>query len=635
MQAIIDAFEERSKKVNKIETLKAHRTPLEAFEQLRFYADNGYDSIPEEDKSFFLKSFGIFDRPQTPKQFMIRVRIPGGQLSAEQALVLGSVAKEFGQDYIDITTRMQVELRYLSIEDIPRVLEKLLDVGISTFQTGVDNFRNILTDPLDGVALDSVGSAFATLEKMQDLFLNKWEWISALPRKFNTAISNSFANRCNVLTQDCCFVLAKKEGRYGHNLYLGGKVGEIARCADIFLADEAEVISCYIALIEMFKAYGFRDNRNKNRLHFLIEKVGMVEIKKGIENFAKREFESSGDLMMTMESFEAKDGRVALNDGSMALHLVVPSGVFTGTAMMEASHCAQTHGDGRIRLSIEQNLYILGVKPSAVETTLRHKLFSLYKNVNTPYFNHMIACAGTEHCPFGVIPNKPDAIVMSEYLSKEVPLEDGLIRMYWSACIKGCGIHSLGDIGFEGCKAKIDGQTEYGVHILMGGKMMGHTNEGHSVLKAVPLRFAPHYVAEMARIYRDKKQKSESFERFYDRYLSHYSSALLGFVMRFNAYCQSKKIESKIDLDHVNPTGRIENYELFLVGVHLYQSVVGKKPFDSVCVTPPEGSRVQSVFITDRSVDEVIATMIDMLIEPDIRKRVMAVSELFTLLPHV
>lgn len=634
MQAIIDAFEERSKKVNKIETLKANRSPLEAFEQLRFYADHGYDSIAEEDKAFLLKSFGIFDRPATPKQFMIRVRIPGGQLNVEQAKAIGEVARDYGQDYIDITTRMQVELRYLSIEDIPTILEKLLDVGISTFQTGVDNFRNILTDPLDGVALDSVGSAFATLEKMQEIFLNKWEWISALPRKFNTSITNAFTNRCNALTQDCCFVLAKKDGRYGYNLYLGGKVGQVASCADTFLADETEVIQCYQALIEMFREYGFRDNRNKNRLYFLIEKVGMKEIKAGIESFAKCKFESAGDMLMNLESFEAKDGRVALNDGTMALHLVVPSGVFTGSAMIEASRCAATHGDGRIRLSIDQNLYLLGVKPSEIESTLKHKLFSLYKNVNTPYFNHMIACAGTEHCPFGVIPNKPDAIVMSDYLSKEVPLEDGLIRMYWSACIKGCGIHSLGDIGFEGCKAKVDGQTEYGVHILMGGKMIGHSDEGHSVLKAVPLRFAPQYVAEMARIYRDKKRKAESFERFHERYLSSYSSALLGFVMRFNAYCQSKGLSSKIDLDHVKATGRIENYELFLVGVHLYHNVIGKNPFTTIAVTPPESAKVQSVGITDNTIDEVVAHIIDMLIESDARKRIMAVSELLTLLPH-
>jgi ferredoxin-nitrite reductase len=634
MQAIIDAFEERNKKVNKIEKLKEQRTPLEAFEQLRYYADNGYSSIPEEDKSFFLKSFGIFDRPQTPEMFMLRVRIPGGQLTTEQATVLGSVSRDYGNDYIDITTRMQVELRYLKIEDIPTVLEKLLDVGISTLQTGVDNFRNILTDPLDGVALDAVGSSFSTLEKMQALFLNNWDWISALPRKFNTSITSAFTNRCNALTQDCCFVLAKKGGRYGYNLYLGGKVGQIARTADIFVESEEELLACYTGLIEMFRDYGFRDNRNKNRLHFLIEKVGMAEIKKGIEATAKREFESAGDRLINLESFEAKDGRVTLNDGKFALHVVVPSGVFTGSAMIEAAHCALTHGDSRIRLSIDQNLYILGVKPEEINKTLEHKIFSLYKNVNTPYFNHMIACAGTEHCPFGVIPNKPDAINMSEYLSNEVPLEDGLIRMYWSACIKGCGIHGLGDIGFEGCKAKVDGQTEYGVHILMGGKMIGDSVEGHSVLKAVPLRFAPAYVAEMARVYRDKKLPSESFERFHDRYLSHYSSATLGFLMRFNAFCQSNSIESKIDLDHVPHSGRVETYELFHIGVHLYHTVIGSNPYTIKGVTPPLNSTVQSILKTDSSVNEQLASIIDKLVHHDATQRAMAVSELLVDLPY-
>lgn len=635
MQAIMDAFEERNKKVNKIETLKANRTPLEAFELLRYYADNGYESIAEEDKAFFLKSFGIFDRPQTPKQFMIRVRIPGGQLSTTQAQAVGEVARDFGKDYIDITTRMQVELRYLNIEDIPTVLEKLLDVGISTFQTGVDNFRNVLTDPLDGVANDAVSSSFETLCKMQEIYLNKWEWISALPRKFNTSISSSFANRCNALTQDCCYVIAKKEGRFGYNLYLGGKVGQVARDADIFVSNEEEVLQSYQALIEMFRDYGFRDNRNKNRLHFLIEKVGMNEIKKGIEHYAKRSFESSGDLMMTMESFEAKDGRVALSDGSFALHLVVPSGVFTGTAMIEASKCSAEHGDGRLRLSIDQNLYVLGIKPDEIEISLKHKLFSLYKNVNTPYFNHMIACAGTEHCPFGVIPNKPDAIKMSAFLSKEVALDEGLVRMYWSACIKGCGIHSLGDIGFEGCKAKIDGKTEYGVHILMGGKMIGYSNEGHSVLKSVPLRFAPHYVAEIMRIYRDKKQKSESFERFHGRFLSLYSSASIGFVMRFNAYCHAKGIDSKINLELIKPSGRIENYEIFLMGSFLYHKLIGSYAYDTQGVLSPFGAKVQSVALTDPTIDPTIASIIDLLLDPDVSKRAMVVSEVMNILPHV
>lgn len=635
MQVLEKAYQDRNKKLNKIELLKQSRLPIDAFEKLRSYADEGYASIPNEDKSYFLKCFGIFDRPQTPERFMIRVRIPGGQLTVAQAKVLGEVAKAYGNDYIDITTRMQVELRYLSIENIPTVLERLLDVGISTFQTGVDNFRNILTDPLDGVAMDASLEAFPILEALQAKFLQQWDWVSALPRKFNTGISAAFANRCNVMAQDCGFILAKKEGIFGYNVYLGGKVGQVARDADIFLADQAEVETFYQALIELFRDYGFRDNRNKNRLHFMLEQVGMASFRAALEEKVGAPLKRAGDMMMQMESFEAKEGKVALKDGTFALHSVVPSGIFSGSGMMEASDTAQNFGDGRIRLTVDQNLYILGVKPEMIATALETPFFKRYKNVNTPYFNHMIACAGTEHCPFGVIPNKPDAIKMSSYLSKTVPLDEGMVRIYWSACVKGCGIHGLGDIGFEGCKAKVDGKAEYGVHILVGGKMIGNSKEGRSVLKSVPLRFAPRYVAELVKIYRDHKNKNESFERFYERYLSHYSSAIIGFVMRFNAYCSYiEQANMKIELSKIDFSTRIENYEIYSLGKWLYKKVIGNPPYVHEELLPRSSDSLQSVKKTDPSIDGVIAEMIDKMVHADSEARAAVFSELYEYLPQ-
>ena len=195
MKILEDAYIARSKKVNKIEKTKALKTPEEAFAQLAYYAEHGYDVIPQEDLGYFLKCFGIYDRPATPKQFMIRVRIPGGQLSPQQAVAVGEVARDYGKDYIDITTRMQIELRYLHIEDIPTILEKLQSVGISTYQTGVDNFRNIMNDPLDNLAFDNILPSQPLLEKLQEKFLHNWEWVSVLPRKFNTAITGSISNR--------------------------------------------------------------------------------------------------------------------------------------------------------------------------------------------------------------------------------------------------------------------------------------------------------------------------------------------------------------------------------------------------------------------------------------------------------
>lgn len=624
-----EVYKARSTKKNKIEKTKELRTPKAAWEQLEVYAQKGYNSIPEEDKSYFLKCFGIFDRPATPKQFMIRVRIPGGQLTSKQAEVVGRLARDYGNDYIDITTRMQIEYRYMKISDIPTVLKELQNVGISSYQTGVDNFRNILNDPLDGIGMDNILQSQDLLLKLQSKFLHNWEWISALPRKFNTGISGSMSNRSNVFGQDCCFVLAQKDGRYGYNLYLGGKVGRIAKNANIFLKDEDEVSKAFEALIELFRDNGFRDNRNKNRLFFLIEAAGIENISGAIREKAAIDFETAGETLTVMENFDPKHGKVQMKSGAYAVHAVVPSGIFKGTDMILAAETARRFGDGNIRLDVEQSLYVTGVKEQDMSAVLHTPFFQRYKSVDTPYFNNMIACAGTEHCPFGVIPNKPDAIEMSEYLSKKVPLEDGMIRMYWSACVKGCGIHGVGDIGFEGCKAKVDGKPAYGVHITIGGKLTGEGEEGHSVMKTVPLIYAKYYVESLVLEYKRIKKHGESFERFYDRVLSQYSRAYIGFMMIMNAYLRRKNINISVQMSENVSTGKHESFELFELGRSLYCKLLESEPYaEYEAYAPASKHKLAPLKKTDPNIDETLANIIYKMIHPNKEERAVVFSEL-------
>ncbi|PHR56739.1 MAG: ferredoxin--nitrite reductase [Arcobacter sp.] len=623
------ACETRSTKVNKIETTKALKTPKEAWEKLESYAQNGYSSIPKEDLSYFLKCFGVFDRPATPKQFMIRVRIPGGQLNAEQAEVIGRLSRDFGNDYIDITTRMQLEYRFMKIADIPTVLKELQSVGISTYQTGVDNFRNILNDPLDGIGMDNILPSQDLLLRLQSKFLHNWEWISVLPRKFNTGISGSMSNRSNVFGQDCCFVLAQKDGHYGYNLYLGGKVGRIAKNANIFLKNEDEVSKAFAAIIELFRDNGFRDNRNKNRLFFLIEAVGMQNISEAIREKSGIDFTSAGDTLTIMENFDPKHGKVEMRSGAYAVHAVVPSGIFKGSDLILAAQSARRFGDGNIRFDVEQSLYITGVKEQDMSALLHTPFFQNYKNVDTPYFNNMIACAGTEHCPFGVIPNKPDAIEMSEYLSEAVPLDEGMIRMYWSACVKGCGLHGVGDIGFEGCKAKVDGKPAYGVHITLGGKLTGEGEEGYSVLKTIPLIYAKFYVESLVLEYKRMKNPGESFERFHDRVLSQYSRAFIGFSMILNAYFRRMNINLNVHFGEGVATGKHEEFEMFELGRTLYHKLFEEEAYSEyVAYAPGHKEKLVKLQKKDPSLDETLAELIYKMIHPDKDERAVVFSEL-------
>ncbi len=630
MKKLQEAYEARAKKINKIEKLKQTKDAFEAWEKLEYYAENGYDSIPEEDKSYFLKCFGIYDRPKTPRQFMLKLRIPAGHLTAKQARVIGECAEEFGQDYLDLTTRSQCELRYLDIENIPTILKRLEDADINAYQTGVDNVRGIMGDPFDDLALDNILPSHTLLLKMQEEILFKREWVSQLPRKFNTAITGCTANRCNIFVHDLCFVLANKDGVYGYNVYLGGKVGKIAKNADIFVQGEEQVLACFKAVISLYKKYGFRDNRNKNRLYFLLESVGIEEFAKAIREEAGMDFATAGVTMTNLDYFEPDHGKVQLKDGTFAVHSVVPSGIFTGSALQEAAALSLEYGSGQIRLDMEQSLYILGIKD--VDSLQKESYFEKYPSVRSAYFNHLIACAGTEHCPFGVIENKNDAIEMAEYLSKEVPLPlDARVRLYWSACPKGCGIHGLGDIGFEGCKAKYNGKSTSGVHISVGGKLISEGVEGHTVVKSAPLVLAHRYVAALVFEYARMRKKHESFERFFDRVLANYSFAAIGFMMRLLAYAHYKEIDLKgFGFIENIPTLRNEEFEVFEFGRKLYYLLTKKEPYSAVerFTNVLKSEKPEDIRKLVPEIDENIAALIERCIHPDETKRAVVFSEL-------
>jgi len=628
MKTLKDVYEARNKKLNKIEKIKELKNPQEAFDKLEFYAENGYISIPDEDKKYFLKCFGIYDRPATPEKFMLKLRVPGGFLNSIQARAIGECARDYGQNYIDLTTRCQIELRYLDIKDIPTILKKLKEVGVDSYQTGVDNFRNILTDPLDSMGFDNVLPSYQLLLKMQKMFLYSPEWISTLPRKFNTAITGSFSNRCNIFGHDCCFVLAQKDGVYGYNMYLGGRVGRIAKNVDIFLANEDEVLKAYKSIAEIFKNFGFRDNRNKNRLSFLIEAVGVDKISKVIRENAGVNFLGAGETMTQIDFNDPDQGKSQLRDGSFAVHAVVPSGIFTGTAMMEVASLSEKYGNKELRLDMEQSLYILGVNDTI--SLLNEDFFKQYKSISSPYFNHLVACAGIKHCPFGVIENKNDAINMAKYLEKKVPLENGRIRMYWSACVKGCGIHGLGDIGFEGCKTKVNGESEGGVNISLGGKLISEGEEGYTVIKSAPLRYANYYVETLMLEYKKSKKKSENFESFSDRVLKQYTSAYVGFIMKLGAYLRDKNININIGFNEKTKTGKTEEFEVFELGRKLFYALAKEEVYSSYerYSNSIKKEKPQNIRKLVPSVDENLALMLDEILKHDESKRAVVFSEI-------
>ncbi|WP_457564950.1 ferredoxin--nitrite reductase [Caminibacter sp.] len=570
------AKEAHSKKINKIEKIKALSSSQEALERLKS------GKLEDIDRDYFLKCFGCFYKKNT-NDYMIRVRVKGS-LTPLQAKKVGEIAKNFGKDYIDLTTRMQIELRFIKEENLFEVLSLLDEAGITTYQTGVDNFRGILYDPFAGISKESILNDLVLRDRLEEEIIGKD--VCALPRKFNIGICGNIKNTSNVFTQDLGFVLAKRDGKIGYRVFMGGRVGMIGQDSNVFV-NEDEAVKLFRGVRELFKTYGFRDNRNKNRFAFLLKEVGLNNFIKALEDFLEIDLKKGGEIL-TSEKINTSLKENLVN-GKEAYKFIVPAGIFSGSDMIEAGKLADEF-DGEIKLSYDQNFYIT----NANETITKSDLYKKYPP--NPFKNHMVACAGIKTCAFGVIENKEDAIKLAEELERAVSL-DGIVKFHWSACVKGCGIHGVGDFGFEGAKVRTKEGMKQGVHIFIGGNSK---KEGKKVL-SVPLREVFIHILPIIKLYNERKDRNLTYEEWFEK--QEINEWAVGFIMKWNAkvfeFLPSLPLKSK----------KIEMFEIKEIGNKLFYQLTKINAFDDLFM-PLKVHRLKDFGFKGKKEYEIIDKMV-------------------------
>ena len=173
--------------MNKIEALKSERDGLDVTEDLVRFAREGWRTIADDDKER-LKWVGVFQRKPTPGHFMMRIRMANGILTAAQARLLGQITKATGRNVADVTTRQQIQLRWVTIEQVPDVIAQLEAAGLSSLQTGMDNIRGIVGCPATGLTARELFDTAPIAAAFQQIFLGNKAFTN-LPRKFNVTIT--------------------------------------------------------------------------------------------------------------------------------------------------------------------------------------------------------------------------------------------------------------------------------------------------------------------------------------------------------------------------------------------------------------------------------------------------------------
>jgi ferredoxin-nitrite reductase len=477
--------------MNKIERIKLERDGLDVREMIAHYAETGWDAISEDDIQR-LKWYGLFLRNPTPGFFMIRVRIPGGRTASYQMRALAEIASTFGNGLLDLTTRQQLQLRHIRINDVPAIFTKMEDVGLTSLQTGMDNVRNIMTCPVAGLSPDEILDATTVVTSLtQDILENRA--YSNLPRKFNIAITGCPDNCLHLETQDLALVPAYQERDqdkvWGFNVLAGGKLGSggyrIAGPLDIFVTAE-EVLDLCRTVIQLYRDFGPRESRNAARLAFLLDDWGEPRFRREIESRLGRSLKPAGlDARRTAKTdhvgiYRQKQG------GFNYVGLKLTVGRMTADDLRNIAALAERYGTGDMRLTPSQALIIPNVADRKVGALAEEPLIAQFAYNPSPLYKGLVSCVGNDYCNLAVIETKRRAIDTARALEAAVGDRIRPISMHWSGCPAGCGNHLVADVGLLGKKAKVNGQVVDAVDVYVGGCSGPHPKLAVKIMEDVP-----------------------------------------------------------------------------------------------------------------------------------------------------
>jgi ferredoxin-nitrite reductase len=217
----------RTQKLNQVERWKEARHPLEVKQAiLERYAFEGPASIAKVDGEMErLKWVGLYPQRQGGDAFMLRIKIPGGRLTAPQVRLIGEIADEhargpepnpvWGDGYLDLTTRQDIQLHWIKIGAIPEIWRRLEAVGVTTVQACGDSARNVLCCPVSGIDGEEVVAAYPVAVAISDFFTDNREYAN-LPRKFKMSVTGCREDCAQAEINDLAMVPARlADGKAG------------------------------------------------------------------------------------------------------------------------------------------------------------------------------------------------------------------------------------------------------------------------------------------------------------------------------------------------------------------------------------------------------------------------------------
>ncbi|NGM68493.1 ferredoxin--nitrite reductase [Natronolimnobius sp. AArcel1] len=514
---------------------------------LEFAENGGYEAIPEDERDTWFTRFkfwGLFhQRSGQESYFMMRLTNASGILEPGQLRAIAEVARdyatgpvenpEFGNGWVDFTTRQSVQLHWLKLEDVPAIWDHLESTGVSSRSAGGDTMRNISGTALHGKVEEYVESG-PLLEKFQNE-LRGDDALANMPRKFNISVTGGKSGCAQDSINDIGFEPARKEidGEEvkGFNVRIGGGLGgrqpRAATPLDVFVTPE-QAYEVGRGFVELYHDHGGRTNRSKNRARFFAEDWGMEKIRKTLQaGYVDFELHTAGEDFREEYTYNAgkstdagKHDHVGVYDqkqeGLKYVGLNVPVGRIPAEDAIELADLADEYGSGEIRLTRRQNPVVVDVHEDGLEDLLAEPLLEEYQPEPSPFERGAMACTGTEFCSIALTETKGRMARMLRWLNKNVDLPDDVekIKMHYSGCTADCGQAMTADIGLQGMRARKDDQMVEAFDIGVGGGIGEEPSFVEWVQQRVPADEAPGAIKNLLEAFAAHRTEGQTFRQW-------------------------------------------------------------------------------------------------------------------------
>jgi ferredoxin-nitrite reductase len=503
-------------KRNPVERLKRDKAPLGIRDELPALIAQGYENVDEED-IVRLQWWGLYhDKPKIGT-FMLRVKVPAGQISPSHLRAVGEVSNLYGKGDGELSTRQNIQLHWLELAKLPDVFAHLEAAGVTTAGGCGDTVRNITGCPVQGIAGDELFDASPIVESAADLFYGNPDWAN-LPRKHKYSIS-ACADRCNAPEINCISLVGvvHDDGREGFGVLVGGGLSSVPRMArdmGVFVPKEQanEILGAITSVWSEDLKY--RVSRVKARLKFMVDDIGPEGIRERVEAKLDRTLEDYDLPAIDVEPSHHLGVHSQRQDGLSYIGVPVHLGLVSGDQMIAIADLAERFG-GDVRLTRQQNFVVTGVPNERVpEAVAAIEEIGFPLDVN-PVRGNSIACTGEPHCNFSVAETKTRLGRLIERLEERFDTQIADLRLHLDGCPHACAQHWVGDLGFQGTTSRDEGGVRRQAYdIFVRGSLGPSPEVGRPLFRRVPTDELDTAVEGLVAGWLDRREPDEGFVSF-------------------------------------------------------------------------------------------------------------------------